>query len=58
MKGEYFLNRLSNCQYHTFKKDLFYCLEVRGQVSHPYKAAQSTLVIIQRRKGKEHEFAS
>lgn len=31
---------------------------MRGQVSHPYKGAQSTLVIIQHRKGKGHEFTS
>lgn len=55
-KGEDFLNRLMKCRNHTFKKNLFYFLAMRGQVSHPYKAAQSALVVIQRRKGKGHEF--
>ena len=58
MEGEDFLNRQIKCRNHAFKKNLFYFLAVRGQVSHPYKAAESTLVVIQRRKGKGHEFKS
>jgi hypothetical protein len=58
IKGADLLDRMRKCRNHTLKKNLFYSLAVIGQVSHPYKAAQSTLVIIQRHKRKGNEFTS